>query len=145
MTDLIITLSISCIPRAREKAEKEASVPVNTYTMLTKNRVNWIENKTMPDSINMNMTRRSLLPPVTPKIWSSAVPVLTSRNTLKILNTINPVTRAFTVIDSVRPVRVRIWLHIVVSHWPCTLCIGATPCAIQMARNHRLRRVGEWE
>ena len=49
------------------------------------------------------MTRRIVRPPATPKDFSSKVVLaLTSRNTLKILNTIKPVTRAFTLIDITR-------------------------------------------
>ena len=58
----------------------------------------------MPDSISTNTIRQSVLPPVIPKIWSSEV-VLTCRNTLRILNTINDVIAAFTVIDMARPVK----------------------------------------
>ena len=50
------------------------------------------------------MTEESLLPPVGPKVCPVEVG-LTSRNTLKILYTIKPVTRAFTTMDAVRPVK----------------------------------------
>ena len=51
----------------------------------------------------MNMTCRSLVPPVVPKVRSTEVEAaLTSKNTLRILNTIKPVTRAFTAMDRVK-------------------------------------------
>ena len=51
----------------------------------------------------MNMTCRSLVPPVVPKVRSTeVVAALTSKNTLRILNTIKPVTRAFTAMDRVK-------------------------------------------
>ena len=68
-------------------------------------------NNAIPDSIIMNtMTRRSLIPPVVPKVRSTEVGLaasgLTSKNTLTILNTINPIARAFTAMDEVKAVRV---------------------------------------
>ena len=117
-----------------KKAGWGALGSVNRITMLTQNRANWIENKAIPDSISMNMTRRSVFPPVK---------ALTSRNTLKILKTINPVTRAFIIIDSVRPVRVRILLQ-AECVWPSTTAnTGRVACAIQIARNYRLKSVSD--
>lgn len=58
----------------------------------------------MPDSIIMNMTDRSFLPPVAPKVFSLEVG-LTFWYTAKILNTIKPVARALTVKDRMRLVR----------------------------------------
>lgn len=43
------------------------------------------ENKAIPDSITMNMTHRGVLPPMSPKIRLSVVPVLTSWNSSKFL------------------------------------------------------------
>ena len=64
-------------------------------------RTNWMENKTMPDSI---MTKIRDLPPVTPRnLWGDFSAELlerwTCRNTLKILHTIKPVIRAFTAME----------------------------------------------
>ena len=77
---------------------KAASV----FTTVVTIRNTWMTSNAMPDSISTNVIRRSVLPPVIPKIWSSEV-VLTRRNTLRILNTINDVIAAFTAIDMERP------------------------------------------
>ena len=56
----------------------------------------------------MNKICRSLLPPVElnePNVCSAEVAALTSKNTTRILNTIKPVTRAFTTMDATKPVR----------------------------------------
>ena len=61
----------------------------------------------------MNMICRSVVPPVKliePNVRSnevaSGLPV--SHNTLRILKTIKPVTRAFTTMDAVRPVKINV-------------------------------------
>ena len=99
-------------------------------------RISWMANNAMPDSIMTNMTCRSLLPPVESKV-SSAKIGLTSKNTLRILKTIKPVTRAFTTMDAVRPV-----ISITTPQWaiansPCTN-IDAPSCPSQVARGDRL-------
>ena len=69
-------------------------------------RTSWMANNVIPDSIIMNMICRSLVPPVElnePNVRSTEVG-LTSKNTLRILNTIMPVTRVFTVIDAAKAV-----------------------------------------
>ena len=58
-------------------------------------------NNAVPDSIIMNMIRRILMPPIEPKVRSTEV--LTSA-TLRILNTIMPVTKAFTAKDAAKHV-----------------------------------------
>src|ERR1700678_977539 len=66
----------------------------------TVSRDTWMANKAMPDSISMNIMDRSFLSPVAPSVCSFELYVpLTPRNTLKILNTTKPVTRAFTIMD----------------------------------------------
>ena len=60
-------------------------------------------NNAIPDSIIMNMIRRNLAPPLEPKVCSIEVG-LTPAVALRILNTIMPVTRAFTAMDAVIPV-----------------------------------------
>ena len=55
-------------------------------------------NNAIADSIITNMICRSLVPPVEPKVRSTEV-ALTSKNTLRILNTIKPVTKVFTAMD----------------------------------------------
>ena len=64
-------------------------------------RTSWTANNAIPDSIIMNMICRSLLPLVEPNILSTEVG-LTSKNTLRILNTIKPVIMAFTAMDTVK-------------------------------------------
>ena len=65
-------------------------------------------NNAIPDSIIMNMICRSLGPPVDlnePNVCWTEVALVTSKNTLRILNTIKPVIRAFTTVDAAKPVR----------------------------------------
>ena len=68
-------------------------------------RTIWMANNAIPDSIITNMTCRSLVPPVEPKVRSTEV-ALTSKNTLRILKTIKPVTRVFTAMDAAKLVRI---------------------------------------
>ena len=78
----------------------------------------------------MNMICRNLVPPVEPKVRSTEVlAVLTSKNTLRFLNTIKPVTRQFTAM-----VRVRL---VTVSGIKVTLKGGTT----QVARGYKLKTV----
>ena len=100
------------------------------------NRVNWIENKAIPDSINMNIIARSVSPPVAPKIRLFEA-ALTSRNTLNSLNTINPVTSAFTVMEMARPVAVKIALQTgieIISPWMMYIAGAKKVGVIQIAR-----------
>ena len=104
------------------------------------NRANWIENKAIPDSINMNIIARSVSPAVAPKIrlFEEA---LTSRNTLNSLNTINPVTSAFTVMEMARPVSIKMSPQTGIEILPWMMYIAvARPAVIQIARgnNHEL-------
>ena len=104
-------------------------------------RANWMENKAMPDSIMTNMIYESFLPPATPKVFSSKVVVaLTSRNTLKILNTIKPVTRAFKVVDMTRLVIVTSVLQAVDSKPSGPIEFPPMP-AIHRARGNKLESV----
>ena len=67
-------------------------------------------NNAIPDSIIKNMICRSLGPPVElnePNVCSTEVGLI-SKNTLRILNTIKPVTRAFTTMDAAKLVRVSV-------------------------------------
>ena len=78
--------------------------------LIVTTRTNWMINNVMPDSIIMNKTFRSLLPPLVfefnePKV-SSPETALTSKNTLRILYTIKPVTRAFTAMDAAKLVAI---------------------------------------
>ena len=79
-----------------------------TPRMVITTRTSWMANNAIPDSITMNMICRSLAPPVElnkPNVRSTEV-VLTCKNTSRILNTIKPVTRAFTTMDAAKPVRI---------------------------------------
>ena len=61
----------------------------------------------VPDSIITNTICRSGVPPVEPKVRLTEVLAgLTSKYTLRILNTIKPVTKVFTVMDTTKAVRV---------------------------------------
>ena len=70
-------------------------------------RTSWMANNAIPDSITMNMICRSVvsLEFNVPNVCSIKVG-LTFKNTLRIFNTINPVTRAFTAMDAAKPVRI---------------------------------------
>ena len=100
----------------------------------SKTRSSWIANNAMPDSIIMNMTCRTLLPPVenNPEV------ALTSKNTLKILNTIKPVTRAFTAMVAAKLVRVNMHPQGVFDNWPCTTVFDPS-IANQAARSNKLK------
>ena len=105
-------------------------------------RTNWAENSNMPDSMSTNIVGRSELPPVAPKFRSSDVG-LTSRNTLKILNTIKLITSAFRTMDMARPVTVSVLPQSGTESWPCTRDKGAEPPTIQTARGNRSKSANE--
>ena len=76
--------------------------------MVITTRTSWMANNAIPDSTIMNMICRSLGPPVElnkPSVRSTEVTLVTSKKTLRILNTIKPVTRAFTAMDAIKAVR----------------------------------------
>ena len=75
-----------------------------TGRMTSTTRTSWVANNAIPDSITMNMTCWNFVLPVEPKVRSIEVG-LTSQYTLRILNTIKPVTRVFTVMDAAKLVR----------------------------------------
>ena len=89
-------------------------IPENTVCiarLVSTTRTSWMANNAIPDSIIMNITCRSLLPPVElnePNVCSTEVG-LNSKNTWRILNTIKPVTRAFTAMDMAKPVRINVF------------------------------------
>ena len=68
-------------------------------------------NNAIPDSIIMNMTCRSLSPPVEPKVRSIEV-LGVARVTLWILNTIMPVIRVFTAMDAANAVMNRMFVQL---------------------------------
>ena len=99
-------------------------------------------NNAIPDSIIMNMICRSFGPPVElndPNVRStevtSGLSCLTSKNTVRILNTIKLVTRAFTTIDTAKPVRSRGGLK----DSPSLIVIALSAAAIQVAKGDKLK------
>ena len=92
-------------------------------TLKSTTRTSWMANNAIPDSTNTNMICWSLVPPVEPKVRSTEV-ALTSKNTLRILNTIKPVTRAFTVMDTARLVIVNVFPQEALENWPCANAVG---------------------
>ena len=76
-----------------------------------------------------------MLPPVVHRIWSFKV-VLTSRNTLKILNTIKPVTRALTLKDRVRANRVVEYPQLGTPSWSEEMCAEQLP-ASQVTKSNK--------
>ena len=103
-------------------------------------RTSWMANNAIPDSLIMNMICRSLGPPVElnePNIRSTEV-ALTSKNTLRILNTIKPVTKAFTTMDATKPVRTTKFPQGRVKNLP-SIIINVPPDASQDARDDKLK------
>ena len=103
-------------------------------------RTSWMANNAIPDSIMTNMTCRNLVP-VVPKTRSTEVllvAALTCKNTLRILNTIKPVIRAFTTMDTVKAVTVNAAPQIEVNIPPCTNVIAACDTS-QETRDDKLR------
>ena len=124
MKHLMITLSISWINITAFKAIKRPGdvtgvcIASTSIRLVITTRTSWMANNAMPDSIIMNMIFRSLVPPVAselnePNVRSielvSGLSCLTSKNTVRILNTIKPVTRAFTTMDAAKLVRVSVF------------------------------------
>jgi hypothetical protein len=107
--------------------------PVVCVTRLkSTTRTSWMANNAIPDSIIMNITCRSLLPPVElndPNVRSTEIG-LNSKNTLRILNTIKPVTRAFTAMDVAKPVRVNVFIQGAGLEYSCSVPIAANQVAI---------------
>ena len=94
-------------------------------------------NNAIPDSIITNMICRKLLPLVEPKDLSTEVPLaLTSKNTLRILNTIKPVTKAFTAMDMAKLVIINVPPQVAIKNWPCKYVV-APIVASQVARGDK--------
>ena len=111
------------------------------FRLLITTRTSWMENNAIPDSIIMNMICRSLGPPVElnePNARSTEVALLTSKNTFRILNTIKPVTRAFTTMDATKPVRFSGATHGTKKDSPLTIVYASLP-ASQVARGDKLK------
>ena len=88
--------------RVREdpgRIREDSGTDINPSTT----RTSWMANNAIPDSITMNMICRYLLPLVEPKVCSTDVGL--TPVALRILNTIMPVTRVFTAMDAVKPVK----------------------------------------
>ena len=108
--------------------------------LVSKTRINWTANNAIPDSIIMNMICRSLKPSVEPNEpnFRSTEVGLDFKNTLRILNTIMPVIRAFTAMDVAKPVITKVFPQGAVkitSRPSCFTCKCNAPSpAIQIAR-----------
>ena len=79
-------------------------------------------NNAIPDSITTNMIRRSLVSSlglIEPNVRSTDVGI-TPKNTLRILNTIKLVTRAFTTMDDSKAVRTIVGPQGALFNWPCS-------------------------
>ena len=103
-------------------------------------RASWMANNAIPDSMIMNVMCRSLGPPVEfnndPNVCSTEV-ALTSKNTLRILNTIKPVTRAFTAMDAVNAVRTSVFPQVWVESTSSSII--APFAANQVASGNKLK------
>ena len=103
-------------------------------------RTSWMANNAIPDSITMNMICWSLGPPVElnePNVFSTEV-ILTSKNTMRILNTIKPVTRAFTTMDEAKPVRASVSPQLALKNLSSSINV-APPDVTQVARGYELK------
>jgi hypothetical protein len=98
-------------------------------------------SNTIPDSIVKKITCRKLVPPEVPKVRSTeVVAALISKNTLRILNTIKPVTKALTAMDRIKLVRVTGTPQELSTARPCTYVVAPGPSpASQVARGNRLK------
>ena len=103
-------------------------------------RTSWMAHNAIPDSIIMNMICRNLEPSVEPNEPNnrSTEVGFNSKNTLRILNTIMPVVRAFTTMDVAKPVMLNMSPQKTVIRWPCSI-FNAPSDAIQLARDDRLK------
>ena len=94
MNRSIITLNIWLIPMVKLKARL---VDGCNGKQESTTRTTWMANNAIPDSIIMNMICLNLVPgpPNEPQVRSTEARLI-SKNTLRILSTITPVTRVFT-------------------------------------------------
>ena len=93
-------------------------------------------NNAIPDSIITNKICRNLVPPVEPEPRDRSTEVLvalTCKNTLRILNTIKPVTRAFTAMDMTKLAVDTVTPQVARIIWSSTNVIAPTD-TIQVAR-----------
>ena len=106
-------------------------------------RTSWTANNAIPDSIITNTICPNLVPPVEPKVRSTEVALrpLTSKNTLRILNTIKPVTRVFTTIDATKPVRTTGSSQAVLEEWPCISVVEPADASQAARDNTKLKLV----
>ena len=119
------------------RALETAADGVGSYKEST-TRTIWMANNAIPDSIITNMVCRNLAPPPEPKVRSTEVTVeLTNKNTLRILNTIKPVTRAFTAMDKTRLVIVTGTAH-------CADAVGLSDPS-QVARGDKLKSASSYQ
>ena len=112
----------------------------NSARQVITTRASWMASNAIPDSIIMNIICWSLGPPVElnePNVRSTEV-ALTSKNTLRILNTIKPVARAFTTMDAVKPVRVTVSPQRALKISPFSIIIGPSD-ASQVPRGYKLK------
>ena len=112
---------------------------LNSTRLVITTRTSWMANNAIPDSIIMNMICWSLVPPVglnEPNVFSTEVG-LTFKNTLRILNTIKPVARAFTTMDAAKPVRISVTPQRAVKGSPYSN-VNAAIDASQVARGDKL-------
>ena len=121
--DLIITLNISLIPMIKfEAILKPTEVgPLfwDSGRLENTTRTSWMTSNAIPDSIIINIICRSVVSSVelnVPNVCSTEVG-LTPKNTLRILNTINPVTRVFTAMDAAKPVRNSVYPQGALKSW----------------------------
>ena len=110
-------------------------------------RISWIKNNVIPDSIITNMICRSLLPPPVeleePKVRPFEF-ALRSKNVFRILNTIKPVTRAFTTMDAAKLVRTTGVPQSAAVNWPWSNVIAASD-PNQVARGENLKSAYQTE
>ena len=133
--DLIITLNIWLTAMAYSLKSRVHSIG----RMPNTRRITWMANNIIPDSIIANIMCWSLLvaPPVEPKVGLTKIG-LTSKNTLRILNTIMPVTRAFTAMDVARLAIPDVFPQPTNTIWPCINVVRPSATS-QVARGDKLK------
>ena len=102
-------------------------------------RTSWMANNAIPDSIITNMICRSLGAPV--ELNEPNGRSTDSKNTLtgRILNTIKPVTSAFTTMDAAKLVRTIMFPLSGVKTWPFFILINPSAPASQVAISDKLK------
>jgi hypothetical protein len=105
--------------------------------LVSTTRTSWMANNAIPDSIIMNMICPSLEPLV--ELNEPNDVRSNSKNTLRILNTIKPVIRAFTTMDMAKPVRLNVFPQAAINKLPCVNVTAPSPASQVAIVDDKLR------